>query len=71
VGPGEAHGQSLWWPVVARNKKSVTLNLRTEEGQQVARDLLATSDLLIENFRRHSRALEPRRSSSGRSTRAW
>ena len=50
-GREKPHGQSLWWPVVARNKKSVTLNLRTEEGQQVARDLLATSDLLIENFR--------------------
>jgi formyl-CoA transferase len=50
-GREKPHGQSLWWPVVARNKKSVTLNLRTEEGQGIARDLLATSDLLIENFR--------------------
>jgi formyl-CoA transferase len=50
-GQEKPHGQSLWWPVVARNKKSVTLNLRTEEGQAIARELLATSDLLIENFR--------------------
>ncbi len=50
-GQEKPHGQSLWWPVVARNKKSVTLNLRLPEGQQIARDLLATSDLLVENFR--------------------
>jgi formyl-CoA transferase len=50
-GREKPHGKSLWWPVVARNKKSVTLNLRTEDGQQIARDLLAESDLLVENFR--------------------
>ncbi len=50
-GREKPHGQSLWWPVVARNKKSVTVNLRTEEGQAIARELLASSDLLIENFR--------------------
>ena len=44
-------GQSLWWPVIARNKKSVTLNLRDPKGQQMARDLIAKSDVLIENFR--------------------
>lgn len=32
-------------------QKSLTLNLRTPEGQQVVRDLVATSDILIENFR--------------------
>jgi formyl-CoA transferase len=42
---------SLWWPVVARNKKSVTLNLREAEGQQIARDLIAKADFLLENFR--------------------
>ncbi|MEM8756104.1 MAG: CoA transferase, partial [Pseudomonadota bacterium] len=36
---------------VARNKKSITLNLRTEEGQEVVRDLVRTSDILIETFR--------------------
>ncbi|MEJ2139206.1 MAG: CoA transferase [Gammaproteobacteria bacterium] len=50
-GREKAHGQSLWWPVVARNKKSVTLNLREKEGQEIARDLIAKSDFLLENFR--------------------
>ena len=44
-------GLSLWWPVIARNKRSITLNLRTEEGQAIAKDLVARSDILIENFR--------------------
>jgi len=42
---------SLWWPVVARNKKSITLDLRQADGQQVLKDLVAKSDFLIENFR--------------------
>jgi formyl-CoA transferase len=50
-GREKPHGQSLWWPVVARNKKSVTVNLRTPAGQQVVRDLVACSDVLLENFR--------------------
>lgn len=50
-GREKPYGKSLWWPVVARNKKSLTLNLRTEEGQQVVRDLVAESDILLENFR--------------------
>lgn len=50
-GREKPYGKSLWWPVVARNKKSLTLNLRTPEGQQVVRDLVAKSDILIENFR--------------------
>ena len=50
-GREKPHGKSLWWPVVARNKKSITLNLRTPEAQQIVRDLVATSDILIENFR--------------------
>ena len=45
------YGKSLWWPVVGRNKKSVTVNLREKEGQEIARNLIATSDILIENFR--------------------
>lgn len=45
------YGKSLWWPVVARNKKSVTLNLREKQGQAIARKLIATADILIENFR--------------------
>ncbi|NRB34387.1 MAG: CoA transferase [Rhodobacteraceae bacterium] len=50
-GREKPHGKSLWWPVVARNKKSVTLNLRTPEGQQMVRDLIKDADILIENFR--------------------
>lgn len=50
-GREKAHGKSLWWPVVARNKKSVTINLREEEGQQLARDLIREADFLLENFR--------------------
>lgn len=44
-------GQSLWWTIVGRNKRSVTLNLREAEGQDLARKLLSTADVVIENFR--------------------
>ena len=40
-----------WWRVIARNKYSVACDLRTAEGQQLARDLIAKADILIENFR--------------------
>ncbi len=41
----------LWWEVVARNKKSVSADLRVAEGQALARRLIAKADILIENFR--------------------
>lgn len=44
-------GNSLWWPVIARNKKSITLNAREDEGQEIVRQLVADADVLIENFR--------------------
>ncbi len=44
-------GTSLWWSVQARNKKSVTVNLRVPEGQEIVRKLAAGADLVIENFR--------------------
>lgn len=50
-GREKAEGESLWWPIVARNKKSVTANLRTPEGQQIVKDLVADADMLLENFR--------------------
>jgi crotonobetainyl-CoA:carnitine CoA-transferase CaiB-like acyl-CoA transferase len=45
------NGHSLWWAVLARNKRSVTLNLREERGQEIARELAATADIVLENFR--------------------
>jgi formyl-CoA transferase len=42
---------SVWWEVQSRNKQSVTLDLRQEEGQEIVRKLVATTDILIENFR--------------------
>jgi formyl-CoA transferase len=44
-------GTSLWWYVQARNKKSVTVDLRAAEGQEIARRLARESDIVIENFR--------------------
>ena len=44
-------GTSLWWYVQARNKKSVTVNLRSAEGQDIVRKLCADADIVIENFR--------------------
>jgi formyl-CoA transferase len=44
-------GTSLWWFVQARNKKSVTLNLKHPDGLDVLRRLLADADVLVENFR--------------------
>jgi formyl-CoA transferase len=42
---------SLWWPVVARNKKAITLDLRHLEGQAVLKELVTHADFLLENFR--------------------
>jgi formyl-CoA transferase len=50
-GREKAHGKSLWWPVVARNKKAITLDLRQADGQALLRDLVKQSDFLLENFR--------------------
>ena len=50
-GREKPHGLSLWWPVIARNKKSITLNLREQQGADILKKLVATSDILIENFR--------------------
>jgi len=44
-------GTSLWWAVQARNKQSVTANLKHPEGRAFVRRLIAEADILVENFR--------------------
>lgn len=41
----------VWWEVIGRNKRSVSVNLRVAEGQELARRLLADADIMIENFK--------------------
>jgi len=50
-GQEKPHGKSLWWPVIARNKKSITLNAREPDGQKIIKDLVKEADILVENFR--------------------
>jgi formyl-CoA transferase len=50
-GREKPHGLSLWWPVVARNKKSAEIDARQPEGQDLIRRLVSGADILIENFR--------------------
>lgn len=50
-GREKAHGKSLWWPVVARNKKAITLDMRQAEGQSILKELVTKADFLLENFR--------------------
>jgi len=45
------NGHSLWWSILARNKRSVTLNLREPEGQRIAKRLAGSADVVLENFR--------------------
>jgi len=47
--PGDS--DSLWWRVTGRNKRSVTVDLRKPEGQDLVRRLAGTADILVENFR--------------------
>ena len=44
-------GTSVWWQVQSRNKRSIALDLRSPEGQDIARKLIQEADVLIENFR--------------------
>ena len=51
---GRVHGEegdSLWWRVTGRNKRSVTVDLRRPEGQDIVRRLAERCDVLLENFR--------------------
>jgi crotonobetainyl-CoA:carnitine CoA-transferase CaiB-like acyl-CoA transferase len=44
-------GAPLWWSVCARNKRCVTANLREDEGQKLVKQLIASADMVLENFR--------------------
>lgn len=44
-------GTSLWWHSLGRNKKSVTIDLKTEQGIQLVKQLIDSADVVIENFR--------------------
>jgi formyl-CoA transferase len=44
-------GTSVWWQVQSRNKRSIALDLRSSEGQDIARKLIMEADVLVENFR--------------------
>ncbi|MFC4023611.1 CaiB/BaiF CoA transferase family protein [Oceanobacillus longus] len=50
-GSSKYKGESLWWPIQARNKKCITLNLKGNEGQEIAKKLVKEADIVIENFR--------------------
>ncbi|MBK5256624.1 MAG: CoA transferase [Vicinamibacteria bacterium] len=47
----DADGTSLWWRSLGRNKKCITVDLRTEEGRALARELAWKSDVVLENFK--------------------
>ncbi len=54
--PVRSHGHSkggvpLWWKMIARNKRNITLNFSQPEGQELLLQLVQTTDVLIENFR--------------------
>ncbi|HEV7606169.1 MAG TPA: CoA transferase [Steroidobacteraceae bacterium] len=50
-GPQKRGQPSVWWPVIGRNKKAVTLDLRQEAGQNLFKELVQRADVVIENFR--------------------
>jgi formyl-CoA transferase len=50
-GRSDPEGRPIWWSVIGRNKKSMTLDLRKPEGQEIVRRLVKEADILIENFR--------------------
>ena len=51
LGRRAGSGQPDWWLVESRNKKSITCNLRAPDGQSLLKRLVATADVLAENFR--------------------
>ena len=50
-GEEKTDGKALWWTILARNKKCITLNLRESRGQELLKELISQSDILLENFR--------------------
>lgn len=50
-GQGRHRGRKLWWPVMARNKKLVALDLADDEGRRLFLELVAQADAIIENLR--------------------
>ena len=44
-------GDSLWWPAIGRNKRSVAIDLREERGRELVRRLVGRCDVVLENFR--------------------
>ena len=50
-GHARYNDRALWWPVQSRNKKCITLDLRSERGQELMLELVAHSDVVTENFR--------------------
>ena len=50
-GAVKVNGESVFWAIIARNKQSLTLNLRLKKGQDILKRLASTADVLIENFR--------------------
>lgn len=47
----DKNGHGLWWKVISRNKRTVTLNVGNQQGQDILRRLVEHADVLIENFR--------------------
>ena len=50
-GPQKRGEPSVWWPVIGRNKKAITLDLRQADGQSLFKDLVRKADVIVENFR--------------------
>jgi formyl-CoA transferase len=50
-GPQKRGEPSVWWPVIGRNKKAITLNLRQPSGQSLFKELVRKADVVVENFR--------------------
>ena len=44
-------GEPLWWPIVARNKKCITLDVRAEQGKAIFKEMVGKADIVLENFR--------------------